>query len=96
MAYVGDLRGTTVKFTVDGVLTDPTALTLKYSFGGEGAADTTWTYQGAGSIQRLSEGWYIAQLTAVAAGIATYQWTGTGAAQASAVVTEDISPLPLT
>lgn len=39
--------------------------------------------------------WSVATSGTYEAGVATYQWQGTGTAQAATVVTEDISPLPL-
>lgn len=95
MPFVGDGIIVTAKWAVNGALTDPTTITFKWSFGGQGATDNTWIYGTSGLITRVQAGWYQAQITATAPGIAIYQWTGTGAAQGSGVSTEDISPLPL-
>ncbi len=92
MPYVNDLRVTTCTWYVNGQPVAPTTVTLKFSFGG---VETTWVYGGTGSIIQLPGPKYQATIPASASGEAVYEWIGTGNAQKTAVVTEDVSPLPL-
>jgi hypothetical protein len=65
-------------FRVDGVLTDPSTVTLTITAPDE--VETTYTYSG-GEITREGVGRYSKTVTAVA-GWYFWRWAGTGAAQA--------------
>ena len=96
--YAGTAVTTTVTFTTppEGILTDPTAVTLKFRWGNNAA--TVWTYGGTGSIVRVSEGVYSAELdTSGTVGVANWmvEWIGTGACAAVEVATFPVQPPPL-
>lgn len=72
-------------------LTDPTSVTLTFGLPG---SLTTWTYGGAGGIQRLSAGVYYAELSTTAPGPWRVKWIGTGACAALDIGGFPVSPLP--
>lgn len=91
----GSLVRTTATFTdVTGALADPTTVTLKYR-PGAGAAVVTLTYAGS-QLTKLSTGVYYADLDTtswVTAGsvTVTLEWIGTGACQAVATDTFQVT-----
>jgi hypothetical protein len=80
----------------DGVITDPTTVTLEFSQGRVGYTVNTWIYQGVGSITRSSTGVYVAELdTTDLPGQWVGEWIGTGACQATQPFTFAVTALPL-
>ena len=74
---VGDTVTLTNTFAVSGVATDPTTVSLVVT-DPTGTA-TSYTYAG-GTITKSSTGLYTKNITASAAGLWSYTWTGTGTA----------------
>lgn len=74
---VGDSPTITNTFSVSGVPTDPTTISLAVT--DPAGATTTYTYA-LGQITRVSTGVYSKQITVATAGDWLYVWTGTGAA----------------
>jgi hypothetical protein len=94
--FSGTAVTTTCTFAIPpaGTITDPDSVVLKYRAGN--AAVVTWTYLGAGSIVRLEEGVYSAELdTTALAGTWTIEWIGTGGCSAVAAVTLQVTTPPL-
>ena len=94
--YAGNAVTTTVTFTVPPSTSpvDPSTITLKYKAGS--TATTVWTYGGTGSINRVSEGIYAAELdTTSLAGNWTIEWIGTGACAAVSVSFITVETLPI-
>lgn len=74
--------------------TDPTTVALAFRNGPNGAI-TRWTFGGTGSIDQLGVGYFVATLVPNAAGVFTYQWTGTGACAVVQTGTFEVSTPPL-
>ncbi len=64
-----------------GVLTDPTAVSLKWRVAG--GATTTWVYLTDSQIVKDSVGLYHADIPVVAPGLHYFRWEGTGAVKAA-------------
>lgn len=93
--YDGTAVTTTCTFTVPGESdpVDPTVVTL--SFRVSSGSVTTWTYLGSGSIVRVSEGVYSAELdTTELPGSWALKWQGTDACAAVGVTTFPVTPTP--
>ena len=96
LAYSGTAITTTATFTNPGSPTpvDPSTVTLKFRVAN--GSVTTWVYQGAGSISKVSTGIYSAELdTTTAPGDWTVEWLGTGACAAVNVTEFSVAPAPL-
>jgi hypothetical protein len=76
----GDGIKLSASFTVGGVATDPTTVSLTYRT--PDGTETVLTYAGGG-VTKDSTGNYHVVLTASQAGSTVYQWDGTGADIAS-------------
>jgi hypothetical protein len=81
MSYdIGDQVRVTGTFTVSGVATDPTAVTLVVNAAG---TSTTYTYGVGQTIVKDGVGVYHADLAINTAGVWAFRWAGTGAATAA-------------
>jgi hypothetical protein len=81
---IGDLVRLSVDFTVSGVYTDPTAVTLKLR--SPAGVETTSTYNGVAQvppITRSSAGRFYADFAPTAEGVWEYRYAGTGLVQAA-------------
>jgi hypothetical protein len=79
-AYGSTVRiSTATAFTVGGVATDPTTVTLKIEE--PDGTEVSYTYAAA-QITRASAGSYYKDVTVDQAGTHTYRWVGTGAVAA--------------
>lgn len=72
-----ELATLTNTFDVDGLPSDPTAITLTVT--DPNGTATTYTY-GLGELTRTSQGVYTKDIACTTDGLWTYTWTGTGAA----------------
>ena len=73
---------------------DPSTVQLIY-IPGTGASPVTWTYGGVGSIVRVSEGVYSAELnTSGTDGRWQVKWVGTGACAAVSIAGFPVEPAP--
>ena len=78
---VGDLVTLQATFTsIDGVVTDPTTVTL--SVQDPGGTITAYTYAG-GDVTRFAAGIYRYALSITTSGQWVYRWVGTGSVQAA-------------
>lgn len=78
---IGDAIRLSATFTVGGVATDPTTLTLRIK--APGGTETTYTYGTDAALVKDSVGVYHLDYLPPVAGGYTYRWAGTGAAQAA-------------
>lgn len=70
---------TATPFSVDGVATDPTTITLRIE--DPAGAESVYTY-GAAQVQRAGVGDYYKEITVTLAGLWAQRWEGTGAVAA--------------
>ena len=77
-------------FTVAGVATDPTAVSLIVT--DPTGATTTYTYGGGGSIQRTGVGVYAQTVASTTDGLWQYEWEGTGSASSVGAGTWTVLP----
>lgn len=75
---IGDLVRISTTFSVAGVATDPTAVSLTVT--DPSGTATTYTYAGA-QVVKTAAGAYRYDLSVAAAGVYTYRWVGTGVAE---------------
>jgi hypothetical protein len=97
--YISVIAGTAVTSTVTfqnpGVTSpvDPTTVTLKYRV--SSGSVTTWEYEGAGSISKVSTGVYSAELdTTELPGSWVVEWVGTGDCSAVETAQFQVTPPP--
>lgn len=100
MAYQGDALAASCSWSVGGVSTDPTTVTLKWQTS-EGAPWTSWVYgvdeeivKTTAVVAGLTVITYRATVTCDDVGTLTTEWIGTGAAAKTAVETEPVYARP--
>ena len=96
IVYAGTAVTVQTTFTNPGSTTpvDPDTVTLKFRV--NNGTVTTWTYEGAGAIGRISQGVYTALLTTTGKpGTWTAEWVGTGACAAVSASQVVVTPAPL-
>lgn len=92
--YAGSSFRSTASWSVDGQLKDPTTVKLVFQLK-EGGPKTTWVFGTDVQIVHVSAGVFSAVIPTTEPGIATVQWSGTGAADAQLPTQVPIQELPL-
>lgn len=90
---IGDSAEPTCRFSVAGVLTDPTTVTLKVR--DPAGTETTYTLAGA-TVTKASTGVYYRDVALSVAGRWVFRWLGTGTVPAAVESALDVAPSLLT